>query len=66
MGIRTRQPSNASIAVSWLVLLADLISFNLGLWNAQMQLNEKGYYLTVLMYGLISVVLVRKSVRDHI
>ncbi|RZL16477.1 MAG: hypothetical protein EOO62_01200, partial [Hymenobacter sp.] len=35
------------------------------LWNAQMVLNEKGYYFTVLMYGLFSAVSVQKSVRDR-
>jgi len=30
-----------------------------------MPLNEKGYYFTVLMYGLFSAVSVQKSVRDR-
>ena len=29
-----------------------------------MQLNEKGYYFTVLMYGMFAAVSVQKSVRD--
>jgi uncharacterized membrane protein YiaA len=31
-----------------------------------MQLNEKGYYFTVLMYGLYSVVSLQKAVRDRL
>jgi uncharacterized membrane protein YiaA len=31
-----------------------------------MQLNEKGYYFTILMFGLFSVVSLQKSVRDKI
>ncbi|GAB3347478.1 hypothetical protein GCM10027430_07120 [Lysobacter tyrosinilyticus] len=31
-----------------------------------MQLNEKGYYFTVLMYGLFSAVSLQKSVRDRL
>jgi uncharacterized membrane protein YiaA len=31
-----------------------------------MQLNEKGYYFTILMYGLFSVVSLQKSVRDRL
>ena len=31
-----------------------------------MQLNEKGYYFTILMFGLFSVVSVQKSVRDRL
>jgi len=30
-----------------------------------MQLNEKGYYFTVLMYGLFASVSLQKSVRDR-
>ena len=30
-----------------------------------MQLNEKGYYLTILLYGLFLVVSLQKSVRDR-
>jgi uncharacterized membrane protein YiaA len=31
-----------------------------------MPLSEKGYYFTVLMYGLFAAVSLQKSVRDHI
>ena len=31
-----------------------------------MQLNEKGYYFTLLMYGLFSAVSLQKSVRDRL
>jgi uncharacterized membrane protein YiaA len=30
-----------------------------------MQLNEKGYYFTVLMFGLFSAISVQKAVRDQ-
>jgi uncharacterized membrane protein YiaA len=29
-----------------------------------MQLNEKGYYFTIIMFGLFAVISVQKSVRD--
>lgn len=61
----TQQPSNAFIAASWVALLAGIVSFNVGLWNAGMQMNEKGYYFAILMYGLFSAVSVQKSVRDQ-
>jgi uncharacterized membrane protein YiaA len=38
----------------------------IGLWRAEMQLNEKGYYFTVLMFGLFAVISVQKSVRDKL
>lgn len=61
-----QKPSPAFIAVSWAALLAGFLAFVIGLWNAGMQLNEKGYYFTVLMYGLFSAVSVQKSVRDRL
>ena len=60
-----QQPSGAFIAAAWAALFAGLLAFNIGLWNAQMPLNEKGYYFTVLMYGLFAAVSVQKSVRDR-
>lgn len=43
-----------------------MIAYNIGLFNANMQLNEKGYYFTVLMFGLFSAISVQKSVRDRL
>lgn len=59
------QPSGAFIAASWVALFIGVIAFLIGLWNANMQLNEKGYYFTVLMFGLFSAVSVQKAVRDQ-
>jgi len=41
------------------------VAYNVGLFNATMALNEKGYYFTLLLYGLFSAVSVQKSVRDR-
>jgi uncharacterized membrane protein YiaA len=62
----TQKPSNAFVAASWIALGAGMIGFLTGLWRAEMALNEKGYYFTVLMYGLFSVVSVQKAVRDRL
>jgi uncharacterized membrane protein YiaA len=62
----TQKPSPAFIAASWVALLAGIAAYLIGLWNAQkMPLNEKGYYFTVLMYGLFAAISVQKSVRDQ-
>jgi uncharacterized membrane protein YiaA len=61
-----QKPSQAFIGASWVALLAGMITYNIGLWNADMVLNEKGYYFTVLMYGLFSAVSLQKSVRDQL
>jgi uncharacterized membrane protein YiaA len=60
-----QKPSNAFISASWVALFAGMLTFNIGLWNAGMPLNEKGYYFTVLMYGLFSAVSLQKTVRDQ-
>lgn len=61
-----QKPSNAFIGASWVALLAGGIAYCVGLWNADMYLNEKGYYFTVLMYGLFSAVSLQKAVRDQL
>jgi uncharacterized membrane protein YiaA len=60
-----QQPSAAFIGASWAALLIGVTAFLIGLWNADMQLNEKGYYFTVLMFGLFSAISVQKAVRDQ-
>jgi len=61
-----RKPSAAFIGASWTALFAGALTFCIGLWNAGMQLSEKGYFFTLLMYGLFSAVSVQKSVRDRL
>ncbi len=61
-----QQPSNAFVMASWVALGVGMAGFIAGLWRAEMLLNEKGYYFTLLMYGLFSVVSVQKSVRDRL
>jgi uncharacterized membrane protein YiaA len=61
-----QKPSAAFIGASWVALGTGIIGYLVGLWRAEMLLNEKGYYFTVLMYGLFSVVSVQKSVRDRL
>lgn len=61
-----QKTSNAFIAASWVALGAGTIGFIVGLARAEMLLNEKGYYFTVLMFGLFAVVSLQKSVRDKL
>lgn len=61
-----QKPSSAFIGASWVALGAGMIGYLIGLWRSDMMLNEKGYYFTVLMYGLFSVVSLQKAVRDRI
>jgi len=59
------KPTNAFIGASWSVLLAGITSYCIGLWNADMMLNEKGYYFVILLFGLFAAISVQKSVRDR-
>lgn len=61
----TGRPTPAFVSASWMALLIGMVSYCIGLWNAYMELNEKGYYFTILLFGLFSVVSVQKSVRDR-
>ena len=60
-----KKPTAAFIGASWSALLIGMTSFCIGLWNADMLLNEKGYYFTILLFGLFSVISVQKAVRDR-
>jgi uncharacterized membrane protein YiaA len=60
------KPSNAFIGASWIALGVGTLGYLIGLYRAQMQLNEKGYYFTVLMFALFAVVSLQKSVRDRL
>jgi uncharacterized membrane protein YiaA len=61
-----QKTSMAFIAASWVALGAGAVGFIVGLSRAEMLLNEKGYYFTVLMFGLFAVVSLQKSVRDRL
>jgi uncharacterized membrane protein YiaA len=61
-GIR---PTSAFIGAAWAALGIGLISYCIGLWNADMELNEKGYYFAIILFGLFSAISVQKSVRDR-
>ncbi|MDC1161839.1 inner membrane protein YiaA [Tenacibaculum sp.] len=59
-----QKPTNAFVGASWGVLLIGIVSFCIGLWNAEMELNEKGYYFTIILFGIYSVISLQKSIRD--
>lgn len=61
-----QKTSNAFVAASWIAMGVGTIGFLIGLWRSEMLLNEKGYYFTVLMFGLFGVVSLQKAVRDKL
>lgn len=61
-----QKTSGAFVAASWIATGTGITGFLIGLFRAEMLLNEKGYYFTVLMYGLFSVISLQKAVRDRL
>lgn len=58
------EPTAAFKGASWAALLVGVAGYFIGLFNASMQLNEKGYYFAVLVFGLYAAVSLQKAVRD--
>ena len=59
------KPTAAFTGAAWASLGIGLISYCIGLWNSDMLLNEKGYYFTIILFGLFSAISVQKCVRDR-
>ncbi len=57
-------PTFAFKGASWAALLIGVAAYLIGLFNATMQLNEKGYYFAILLFGLYAAVSLQKAVRD--
>ena len=64
MNTESQKTSVAFVGASWLALIIGMGTYLIGLWNAEMALNEKGYYFIALTFGLFAAVSVQKSVRD--
>jgi len=62
----SERPSSAFIGASWAAFGIGFLGYLVGLYRADMKLDEKGYYFTVLMFGLFAAVSVQKTVRDKI
>lgn len=58
------EPTPAFKGASWAALLIGVTAYLIGLFNASMELNEKGYYFALLIFGLYSSVSLQKAVRD--
>ncbi|MFD3322504.1 inner membrane protein YiaA [Alteromonas macleodii] len=58
------KPTKAFRIASLAALVVGVAAYFIGLYNAPMALNEKGYYFTIMLFGLFSVVSLQKTVRD--
>lgn len=59
------RPTAAFVGASWAALATGTVAFSVGLWNAHMSLSEKGFYLSVMLFGLFAAVSLQKAVRDR-
>lgn len=62
---RDLRPSPAFVAGAWIVSIVGIGAYLVGLWNSALPLNERGYYFTLLLFGLFAAVSLQKTVRDH-
>ena len=58
-------PTKSFTLASVASLIIGVAAYGIGLFNADMQLNEKGYYLVIILYGLFSMVSLQKTIRDR-
>lgn len=58
------EPTPAFKGASLAALLIGVSAYLFGLFNAAMELNEKGYYFAILIFGLYASVSLQKAVRD--
>ncbi|WP_046018435.1 inner membrane protein YiaA [Marinomonas sp. S3726] len=58
------RPTSAYISATWGALAIGVSGYLLGLWNADIMLNEKGYYFAIYILALFSSVTLQKTVRD--
>ncbi|MBL7259594.1 inner membrane protein YiaA [Paractinoplanes lichenicola] len=61
----TARPTPAFVGASWAALLLGIVTFGIGLWNADLQLSEKGFFAVLLVLGAFGAVSLQKSVRDR-
>ena len=58
------EPTSAFKGASLIALVIGVSAYLIGLFNAAMELNEKGYYFAILIFGLYASVSLQKAVRD--
>lgn len=64
IGTGLSAPSAAFVGLAWLALGAGMLTFLIGLWRASMPLSEKGFFLTLFLFGLFAAVSLQKTIRD--
>lgn len=60
-----RRNTPAFTFLAYFTFAAGVILFIVGLYNADLELNEKGYYLAVMLLVAVGAILTQKVVRDN-
>ncbi|PZX02887.1 YiaA/B family two helix domain-containing protein [Psychrobacillus insolitus] len=61
-----RRNTPAFTVLSYFTFAAGVILFSIGLYNADnLELNEKGYYIAVMMLVAVGAILTQKVIRDN-
>jgi len=60
-----RRNTPAFTVLAYFTLVAGVFLFCIGLYNADMELNEKGYYIAVMLLVAVGSILTQKVVRDN-
>ncbi|PLT31838.1 YiaA/YiaB family inner membrane protein [Peribacillus deserti] len=61
-----RRNTPAFTILSYFTLFAGVLLFSIGLYNADnLQLNEKGYYIAVMLLCIVGAILTQKVARDN-
>lgn len=58
-------PTRPYVLTALVALGIGVFTYLIGLINANLQFNEKGYYFVVLVFGLFSVITLQKTIRDE-
>ncbi|USB33567.1 YiaA/YiaB family inner membrane protein [Paenibacillus sp. YPG26] len=51
--------------LAYFTFFAGIALFSIGIYNADMQLNEKGYYVAVMILVAVGAILTQKVTRDN-
>ncbi|MBP2001525.1 putative membrane protein YiaA [Paenibacillus shirakamiensis] len=60
-----RRNTPAFTFLAYFTLFAGVALFGIGMYNANMQLNEKGYYIAVMILVAVGAILTQKVTRDN-
>lgn len=62
----SQKTSKAFVGASWVATVTGKLGFIIGLWRSALTINEKGFFFTVLMFGMFGVISLQKAVRDKL